>query len=293
MLNLVAKLEKPSRELEKVHKEYLYSRNILNRYSSEELACWGSVDLYLLLDLDMYRTEPIPQHILEYVVKNKMYEYHPDVNKGRREAFLLVRIARDVFGDNKLRLFYDSGFLDESIPEDRIYYEEEFFRVFGECFERNSKFSIKQPVPKLDAMSSLEDTKKFYEFWSSFRSWRRFESAEELYKMSDYERSQYSINNKEKLNQLKNQDALRIKRLVQIARKRDPRIGKSIEEQVSEIMNAKWSPLEVSTLKKLIMLLGKTKKNKWEIITAKLVELTKIKRTVSEVMKKGAEIEKK
>lgn len=292
-MDWIVKFEKPTGELARIHREYLSRRNVLNRYTSQQLKSWGGVDLYLLLDLDAYRGKPIPSRILDHVVKVKMCEYHPDVSKGCREAFLLVRVARDVFRSQKLRLFYDSGLLDESIPEDRIYYPDEFFDVFGRCFEWNGRFSAVQPVPELGTGGTAKDAENFYEFWSNFKSWRVYESAEEFYKMNDYEKSQYSTKNKERLVQLKNQDIMRIKRLVQIAKKRDPRTGKSIEEQVSELMGMTWSPAEVSMLKRLLVLLGKSKKNKWETITEKLVEMTKVKRSVSEVTKKGMELERK
>ncbi|CAD24906.1 ZUOTIN-RELATED PROTEIN [Encephalitozoon cuniculi GB-M1] len=295
MPNWIIKFEKPVGELARIHSEYFKGRNVLNLYTREEFKNWGKgVDLYLLLDLDMYRTKPIPPHVLEHVMKAKMYEYHPDLTKGCREAFLLVKVARDVLGDRKLRLFYDSNFFDESIPEDRIYQPDEFFDVFEECFRRNSKFSIKQPVPLLSPSDDLKKVEEFYEFWSNFRSWRTFEPVEELYGMEEHDRSQYSAKNREKLASLKNQDALRIKRLVQIAKKRDPRIGKSIEEQIKEMMKiSSWTPLETSTLKRLLALFGKAKKNKWEIITEKLVGITKVKRSTKEVMEKGLEMEKK
>ncbi|WEL37778.1 zuotin [Encephalitozoon hellem] len=295
MLNWIVKYERPTGELARIHEEYLGRRNVLNLYTKKEFERWGRcIDLYLLLDLDMYRTKPIPPGILDHVAKVKMHEYHPDLTKGCREAFLLVKIARDVFRDRKLRLFYDSNFFDESIPEDKIYREDEFFDVFGECFQRNARFSINQPVPLLDRNDDSKKALEFYEFWNNFKSWRTFEPVEELYNMGEYDRSQYSIKNKEKLSLLKNQDALRIKKLVQIARKRDPRVGKSIEEQMKEMMRMNsWTPSEISTLKRLISLLGRTKKNKWETITEKLVEITKVKRSIKEVMEKGAELEKR
>ncbi|ADM10887.1 ribosome-associated chaperone zuotin [Encephalitozoon intestinalis ATCC 50506] len=295
MANWIVKFEKPVGDLARIHEEYFKGRNVLNLYTKKELEDWGRcVDLYLLLDLDMYREKAIPPHILDYVLKAKMYEYHPDVTKGCREVFLLVKIAGDVFRNRKLRLFYDSSFFDESIPDDKIYQEDEFFDVFGECFQRNAKFSMKQPVPLMDRNEDSKKTEEFYEFWSNFKSWRTFEPVKELYNMGENDRQQYSIKNKEKLGALKNQDALRIKRLVQIAKKRDPRVGKSIEKQMEEMMKIKsWTPLEISTLSRLISLFGKSKKNKWEVITEKLFEITKIRRSVKEVMEKGQTIERR
>ncbi|KAH9412126.1 hypothetical protein HK407_01g00170 [Ordospora pajunii] len=293
MVGLLVKYEKPKGDAARIEKEYLGKRRITRLYSKEQLKNPWGVDLYLLLDLDMYRTKKIPKNVLSHVVKAKTYLYHPDLPDGGNEAFALVKMASEILGDVRLRLIYDSNFFDDTIPEDKIYYSDEFFRVFGECFERNGKFSVRQPVPQLSPDNDMKSVEGFYEFWNNFKSWRTYEDPEEFYRMSVRDRSQYSMNNQEQMKQSKNRDILRIKKLVQIARKRDPRMGKSIMQQVMEMNMSEWSSQEIATLKRLLALFNKASKNKWEVITEKLVGITKIKRSVDEVMRKGQEIEKK
>ena len=51
-----------------------------------------------------------------------------------------------------------------------------FFAEFGPVFEREARFSKKQPVPQLGAYGdSKESVEGFYDFWYNFDSWRSFE----------------------------------------------------------------------------------------------------------------------
>jgi DnaJ homolog subfamily C member 2 len=51
-----------------------------------------------------------------------------------------------------------------------------FFKAFGDAFEREARFSNKQPVPMLgDYDDPKEKVEGFYDFWYNFDSWRSFE----------------------------------------------------------------------------------------------------------------------
>ena len=51
-----------------------------------------------------------------------------------------------------------------------------FFDAYGEIFEREARFSNKQPVVPLGAYDDpKEKVEAFYDFWYNFDSWRSFE----------------------------------------------------------------------------------------------------------------------
>ncbi|EOB14421.1 Zuotin [Nosema bombycis CQ1] len=282
--NEITKYSKPTGEQKEIHDKYLDSRNIIKLYSVEDLKCISKVDLYLLMDLDQYRDKDIPNNVLNHVYKQKKRQYHPDISRGPREAYLLVEKARDILGDKRLRKIYDSSFFNVQIPEDRIYQEDEFFEIFGKIFKEYARFS-NEPVPQMDS-----NPISFYNFYlKSYKTNRIYIPIDEFFNLSKEERLDYTKKNQDKLTKLKNQDILQLKEIIRIAQKRDPRIN-SIINQIEEMrleQEKEWSPEEIGALKKFCILLGKTKKNKWEIITEKVTGVTKKKRSVKEVMKKA------
>lgn len=51
-----------------------------------------------------------------------------------------------------------------------------FFEMFGPVFEREARFSKKQPVPLLGGIDDPKElVNEFYDFWYKFDSWRSFE----------------------------------------------------------------------------------------------------------------------
>jgi DnaJ homolog subfamily C member 2 len=274
----------------KIKKDYMASRNILNIYTKDQMTKVSNIDLYLMMDLDEYRNKDIPRSVLAYVTKIKKRQYHPDVSKGAREAFLLVDTANKILGDKRLRDIYNSSYFHVEIPEDRIYQEEEFIETFQKCFDEYARFSTDRNVKRL-----TDNPDEFYEFWRNYKSTRIYIPIDEYINLSQDDRLSYTRTNADKILKLKNEDVLQLRELVNICYKRDPRI-RSISDQLNDMRLEKaneWSPSEISVLKRFINLFGKAKKNKWEIITDKLVQNTKIKRSVKDVIKKGEEISKK
>ena len=128
---------------------------------------------------------------------------------------------------------------DDSMPAARDYDDDEFYAEFGTCFARNAGFSEKKPVPPLgNATTPIQKVIKFYEFWLAFKSWRDF-TVEDEYDLEQaenrYERRYMERENKRmKQGELK-AEKIRIRKLVDLARARDPRIIKHEKEESERV----------------------------------------------------------
>lgn len=222
--------QKPVGAQKIIEDEYYASRNINNRYTKDKFKEWKKVDLYFILGIDSLRDEPIPESLLFTQYRKQMLKYHPDADKTSSvEAFLIIKKAYTILKNPVSRRKFDSIYFDEELPEDIEYEDSNFFKVFGEVFDRNAKFSNNQPVPKIgDIDSTQEEIENFYRFWKTFDSWRTFEytDAEDYEGMSRDERKYHEKKNKSNRDKLKNADILRMRKLVEISLKRDPRVQK-------------------------------------------------------------------
>lgn len=95
--------------------------------------------------------------------------------------FLAIQKAYDVLSNEKSRRGFDSQYdFDDSIPSEKEGSGADFFKLYTPAFQRNSRWSVKKPVPLLGDLETLdEDVKAFYNFWFSFDSWRDFTSLAE------------------------------------------------------------------------------------------------------------------
>lgn len=264
-------------------KRYYESRNLYNKYSEKELENFLNVDLYEALDLDAFKFKPVPADILKYAVKRKSIMYHPTNNGGKGAAFIIIRRANDLFANKYHKSVYDSHIFDESIPDDGEYSLEEFFAEFSPIFERNGLFSEIQPVPKLEG--SVDE---FYRFWNNFKTTRVYDEPAEVFFQSNFSRKYYVDSNKDKLQKRKAADLHRIKDLVMLAFRIDPRI---IRSKRSESI-APWNDTEIKSLMKFSMLIGKSK-NKYADIASKLNAIYANKRTPEEIRRKIDAFKKK
>lgn len=260
--------------------EFNKSRNLYNKYTMEELDDWTKIDLYEALDLDSYRDKAIPTDILLYCIKKKSATYHPTNNKGKQSAFFIIKRAETVLSNPKFRKVYDSCFLDESLPEDREYEKNDFFKTFSAVFEKNALFSEIKPVPSIDG-----DLEVFYKFWQNFKTNRVYDDPADIFDVSGSMRRFSADKNKEIMQQKKIKDLHRIQELVRLAIKRDPRIKKKNDDSPA------WNEAELKSLKRFDGLFGKTA-NKFEVIAKKLNELFVTKRSPQEIKNKIEELKK-
>lgn len=276
--------------------EYDKSRNICNRYTTEELQNWKHLDLYFVLGIDSMRECYIPPHVLKFVYYKQTMTYHPDVSGYPSEALLAVQKAYKVLSDPVQRRKYDSIHFDEALPEDREYGIKEFFGVFSDVFVRNAKFSKVQPVPALgDANTSKEEVVLFYKFWNTFDSWRSFEflDEEDGVLMSRDERRFLEKSNRAKWTKKKNEDTLRVRRLVEIAMKRDPRISRrpTLRYNVDpKLTSDGWPSSDVSLLIKLLDEVKAGTKCRFDVIAKKFNSAASIKKDAKSLFLKHNQI---
>ncbi|CAD7927295.1 unnamed protein product [Amoebophrya sp. A120] len=213
------------------------------------------VDLYKFLQVKVDATEKD----LKKAFRDMSLVYHPDKQtKGSDEQkakeFVKLQEAYDILSDPVRRRKYDSSLpFDDTIPKEKELAEmkdltdQQFYDIFHDVFQRNSKWSLKQPVPQLPAFVSVEEgtpefekyMKKvtdFYKFWTGdFESWRDFDmkiiEEEGDDALDDPDKSEYREEKRyiERQNarirqKYRNDESARLLTLAELAEKYDSRI---------------------------------------------------------------------
>lgn len=200
----------------------------------------GSDDLYELLELGHKRWHATADDIKKSFRRISLV-YHPDKishhgDDARQNAeahFKAVMKAYDILSDKKRRAAYDSiDDVDDSIPteKDATSSPQRFFEKFSSCFAINSRWSTSDRVPQLgDDDTPLEDVHRFYDFWYSFKSWRDF-SFDTEYNPDQAEcreeKRWMERQNAKNVKTKKLEENARIRKLVDLAYKHDPRLAR-------------------------------------------------------------------
>lgn len=208
--------------------------------------------------------------------RKKVLKHHPDKKAGvagdsNDDAFFkCIQKALEVLTNSERRRQFDSvdpyyEALEEDVPTEKLVKTAKdpnayFFKVFRPIFEREARFSKKEPVPMLgDYNDPKEKVEAFYDFWYNFDSWRSFEYLDkEVNEGSD--RCAFSVlfhargklntclsrddkrytekKNKSERARRKKEDIARLRQLVDLTLGLDPRI-KRIKQEEKEARDAK------------------------------------------------------
>lgn len=155
----------------------------------EERIAMGGVDPYGLLELNHKRYKATAEEIRK-AYRKLVLTHHPDKKaaekanspaKVRSDAdekprldddedeedeedaeFKLLTQAWEMLGNEEKRRCFDSvDYFNDSLPEAKPKTPELFFKKFAPAFERQSKFSVAQPCPKLgDAETPYEKVRR-------------------------------------------------------------------------------------------------------------------------------------
>ena len=70
----------------------------------------------------------------------------------------------------------DAAIDDDDVPDAKDTNAENFYDLWAPVFEREGRFSVKQPVPPLGGPDATkQEVESFYNFWYNIDSWRSFE----------------------------------------------------------------------------------------------------------------------
>merc|ERR1712166_934571 len=175
-------------------------------------------------------------------------KYHPDKNLDNaefaEEKFKQVQRAHDNLTDQEKRRTFDSIVADsyDKIPsgtEDPALY----FETYGEAFGRYARWSETKPIPSLGAdEDDIALVDAFYEFWFDFKSWRdfSFDDEHDPEEAEDREEKRWmQRENERERKRYKKEETKKIRKLVDQAMERDPRIERQRQLEIAEKKAAK------------------------------------------------------
>ncbi|KAH3758076.1 dnaJ protein subfamily C member 2 [Pelomyxa schiedti] len=208
-------------------------------------------DLYEVLGLGELRWRATVDQI-KSAYRKLVLIYHPDKNKGMDDTmFKAITKAHETLTDSTKRRAYDSKDkieVDDSIPSDAQASSGDFFTLFTPVFDRNSRWSITQPVPDLgNEDAPWNEIKDFYDFWYSFKTWREF-TITDGYDPDEAETREekrwMQRQNDKQMQKKKKEEHARIMKLVELAHSTDPRVKRHEEEEYKIIAAQKQARAE-------------------------------------------------
>jgi len=204
----------------------------------------------LVRDCNLYEILGVSQSCTADDIKKSyrklVLEKHPDKlaeseRENGRTDFLKIQEAFEVLSLDRNRRMYDSSLpFDDMIPSAE---DGDFFEIFSQAFENNSRWSVVRPVPSLGTLESSKNMiDKFYDFWYSFESWRDFSHHDEFdlsHAESRDERRWMEVQNGRIRKKKIQEESSRIRKLVDTAFKADPRIRAFKQAEMDAIVEQK------------------------------------------------------
>jgi len=204
-------------------------------------------DYYKVLGLGKLRVNATDEDI-KAAYRKMSLKYHPDKNLENPEyaetKFKQVQNAHDKLTDPEKRRAFDSivGESYDKIPsgtEDPAL----FFELYGEAFHRFARWSEKKPVPSLGTdEDDITVVDSFYDFWFEFKSWRdfSFDDEHDPDDAEDREEKRWMQRENERARKkYKKEETTKIRKLIDLAMDRDPRIAAQRALELAEKKAAK------------------------------------------------------
>ncbi|KEZ43188.1 Zuotin [Scedosporium apiospermum] len=147
---------------------------------------WKSQDHYAVLGLTKFRYKATEDQI-KRAHRKKVLRHHPDKKAaaGRTDDdnfFKCIQKATEILLDPVKRRQYDSvdEAADVDAPSKKQLAKGNFYKLWGNVFKSEARFSKTHPVPTFgDEKSTKDEVENFYNFWYNFDSWRSFEYLDE------------------------------------------------------------------------------------------------------------------
>lgn len=169
--------------------------------------------------------------------------HHPDKRKAKGEEvkqeddyFTCITRAYEILGNPVKRRSYDSvdPEFDDGLPSSSAM-DKDYFGTCRRYFEANARWSEKKKVPAFgDNASTRDEVEQFYNFWYNFESWREYSYMDEEDKEKGQDRDErrwIEKQNKTIRAKRKKEEMSRIRSLVDLAYKNDPRIVRFRHEE--------------------------------------------------------------
>ncbi|CAO3697608.1 hypothetical protein G6F70_001734 [Rhizopus microsporus] len=224
--------EKANQVVEEETVDFEYEDVDINSVNTDPTQ-WKTQDNYAVLGLTKLRYKATEEQIKK-AHRRMVLLHHPDkkADKNDDAFFKCIAKAYDTLMNPVTRRQYDSvdfGMADIEADVPNAKSKGDFYELWRPVFEREARFSNKQPVPTLgDEKSTKEEVESFYDFWYNFDSWRTFEwldkEGAEGSDNRDDKRYQEKKNRAQRA-QLKKEDNARLRKLVDTCLSMDPRIA--------------------------------------------------------------------